>query len=141
MNMTDSKEDLKAWIQSNMSTAMSSQLDRWKESAAELFSLTIAGEVVPKVDQAELDAKSKIMLQLVGRAYAVAGGYVENASLSNPQLELVVAAPPSTIRRALSELKDEHFLIDGKRGEHALAPARIGEVVGLVRKKLGRVGP
>ena len=136
--MTDASQGLREWVQSNMTASTAAHLDKWKEKAALIVSVTPEGEVVPRVSDAKLDVKTQVLMHLIGRAYAKAGGFVETASLSNPQLERVIPMPPGTIRWALSELQAERFLSKDGRGKHSLSPVMIGEAIARVETKVSR---
>lgn len=132
----DTAKELREWVRSNLTSESESQLDKWKEQVVDLVSLSSSGIVLPKPDPSTLDARSQVLLQLIGRAYAVAGGLVENCSLSSADLTKSVAAPPGTIRRVLSELRAQHFLVSGSQGEYELATSRLGEAINAVTEKV-----
>jgi hypothetical protein len=123
------KEQLRDWINANMSAETTDELDRWKEKVAALLSLGPTGNVVVKVDPNKLDATDHVLLQLLGRTYAEVGGKVENAAMANADLKAVVPAPPGTVDRVLLELRRNHLVDSQNRGEHRLIPSRVGAVV------------
>jgi hypothetical protein len=136
--MTEKREQLKDWIGDNMTTETIDDLDKWKEKAAGLVSVSPTGNILPKVDTASLDAPDQILLQLLGRAYAEAGGFVNSATMSNSLLKEAVPAPPGTIDRALLDLRRDRLVESPARGENRLIPSRIGETVTRISGKLGR---
>lgn len=132
--MADEKQ-LRTWVVENLTTDATNQLDQWKEEAASLLSLTKSGDVVPKIPAKDLDAKSAILLQSIGKVYAEVGGLVENARISAPRLEPVLGVPTGTIGWALSELRKEHLLISEGHGEFRLSPARVGEAISRIKQR------
>lgn len=129
---------LKTWVVENLTLDATSQLDQWKDEVAGLLSLTKTGDVVPKVAVGQLDAKTAILLQGIGKTYAEVGGLVDTATISAPKLEPVVGVPSGTIGWALSELRKEHLLISEGRGEFRLSPAMVGEAITRIKQKLER---
>jgi hypothetical protein len=95
--VTEKKKQLKEWIGSYMMTDTIDYLDRWKEKAAILVSLSPTGNVLPKVEGARLNAPDQILLQLLGRAYAEAGGILDSATMSNSELNKAVPSPPGRL--------------------------------------------
>lgn len=136
--MTLKTEELRVWIASHMTTEISDELDRWKEKAATLVSLSPTGTVLPKFEVGQLATSDRILLQLLGKAYASAGGIVESPTMSNAQLKRAVPSPSGTIDRALLELRNEHLVDSPVRGENQLVPSRVGDAISRLSGKLGR---
>jgi len=131
------KQQLREWINANMSTDTIDELDKWKEKAASLVGLGPTGNVLIKADPAKLDAMDHVLLQLLGRAYAEVGGKAESASMSNSELKASIPVPPGTIDRVLLELRRDHIVDSQNRGENRLIPSRIGDVILRLSRGLG----
>lgn len=134
--MSEEGESLKAWIQANMKSEATSELDRWKEDVASLLAIMPDGEVESKVTID--DTKARVLLQFIGRAYAEAGGIVETATLTNSQVKSATGIPAGTIDRVLAELRSEHLLLPSGRGEQQILPSRIGDAVRRIRGAAGK---
>lgn len=134
--MSDEDANLKAWIHANMKAEATSELDRWKEDAAKLLSISPGGEIAPRI--LPNDAESSILLQFIGRAYAEAGGIVESASMSNLEVKAAVSAAPGTVDRVLAELRSRHLLQAFGRGVQRLPASRIGDAIRRVQAKAGK---
>lgn len=105
-----------------MTVDIESELSKYKEKVKSLISLTPSGEVLLK--QSDLKAKEKILIYLIGKAYAKVVGYSESTA-TNKELIDALHLPEGTVKHNLFQLRNEGLVLSVKGGLHQIKIAAI----------------
>lgn len=114
---------LNEWIRQELTVDIESELSKYKEKVKTLISLTPSGEVLIKRN--DLTAKQKILIYLIGKAYANIVNYSEGTA-TNKELMDSLHLPEGTVKYTLFELRNEGLVLSVKSGLHQIKIASIG---------------
>lgn len=114
---------LNEWIRQELTVDIESELSKYKEKVKTLISLTPSGEVLIKRN--DLTAKQKILIYLIGKAYANIVNYSEGTA-TNKELMDSLHLPEGTVKYTLFELRNEGLVLSVKGGVHQIKIASIG---------------
>lgn len=116
---------LDQWIRKELTVDIESELSKYKDKVKSLVSLAPSGEVILK--RSSLKAKEKILIYLVGKAYAKVVGYSENTA-TNKELIDALHLPEGTVKHNLFQLRNEGLILSVKGGLHQIKIAAIRTV-------------
>lgn len=114
---------LDEWIRQELTIDVESELSKHKEKVRNFISLTPSGEVLIKCNN--LTAKQKILIYLIGKAYANVVNYSEGTA-TNKELVDALHLPDGTVKYNLFELRNEGLVLSVKSGLHQIKIASIG---------------
>jgi hypothetical protein len=128
-------DDLRKWIQDNMTVDEERVLSDHKDKVARLLGLTPDGRVFVKVDKTELTSTERVALYLVGKVYSRVVGYSPNAEASNEEIARELGMPDGTVRRATMELRDIGWGTTVGRGIHRVVMNALPNILTQIDKK------
>jgi len=132
--VTDKSENLKKWIVDNMTSDNLNELDVHKERVSRIMTFTRDGKTVVKIDRKNLNLKSEVLIQLIGRAYANAAGISTSDDMSNEEISSHIRGTEGAHRKALTELRKTGLIEQTGRGRHRVVYGKIGYALELVDK-------
>lgn len=113
---------LDKWIRKELTVDVESELSKYKEKVKTLLLLTPSGEVIIKGH--ELTAKQKVLVYLIGKAYANIANYSES-TVTNKELADALHLPDGTVKFSLFELRKEGLTLSVTSGVHQIRIASI----------------
>jgi hypothetical protein len=124
----ESPEELRRWIEKNMTADPANILRDMRERVARVLSVAKDGSVVVKPN-AKFTARQKILAVFVGKLYSEAAGYSSNAMVTNPELTSSLNLPEGTVRPAVKELRDAHVIDSLDSGRHVLPRQNLSRAI------------
>jgi len=96
-----------------------------------------SGDTIILVSRAKLRDEDLIALHLIGRFFASELGLVDGPSLSHKELSKKTGIKEAVVAARLHDLKTKGYVRSPKRGEHEIIFPRIGELLDIIRKRVG----
>src|SRR5919201_149264 len=127
-NEEDDASEMRNWIRKNMVSDPPSILRENRERAAKFVGVAADGAVAVRSTET-WTARDRIAAYFVGKQYAAAAGFAQDAVVENQELVANLGIPDNTVAPRVKELRDGHVINSVGNGRHVLPPSGVKRVL------------